>query len=298
VPRRSNDFQRLVYLVRVNLADGAKVTESKMMRDRLTKRFREVDVVIEGMVGHQPVVLAIECRDHKRVADVTWIDMMKTKHDRLNTHALFLASRMGFTPEAKDVAEKYGIELFSLEDVETADIPAMLGPGGSLWLKSVSITVEKVTARVAQVGNLAVESVATSPDNLLYLQDEAEFCQVRELVEGLLKSPHARDYLLVEAREEHVWFEFVWESPTDHEGRPLYMKKIDPDVFRPVECLRVVGPCKVEIGRFGIRHGQLGGVKVAWGGSTIAGRDALAVATITSSGEAKLSVNFSGPAQE
>lgn len=297
MPKRSNDFQRLIYLVRVNLADGAKVTESKMMRDRLTKRFREVDVVIEGMVGHQPVVVAIECRDHKRVADVTWIDMMKTKHDRLNTHALLLASRMGFTPEAKDVAEKYGIELFSLEDIETADIPAMLGPDGSLWLKSVSVTTEKVTARVAQSGDLAVETVVTSPDNILYLQDETELCQVRELVDRLLHSPRARDYLLLEAKEEHVWFEFVWEPPADHEGRPLYMKKIDPEVFRPVECLHVAGPCKVEIGRFGMSHGKLGGVTVAWGKSTIGGRDALAVGTITPGGEARLSFNFSGPAQ-
>lgn len=298
MPKRSNDFQRLVYLVRVNLADGANATESKMMRDRLTKRFREVDVVIEGLVGQQSVVVAIECRDHKRVADVTWVDMMKTKHDRLDTHALLLASRMGFTPEAKDVASKYGIELFSMEDIEAADIPAMLGPSGSLWLKSVSVTAQKVTARVAQVNDLAVETVATSPDNLLYLHDEAELCQVRELIDGLLNSPRARDYLLVEAKEEHAWFEFAWEPPTDQVGHPLYMKKIDPEVFRPVECLRVVGPCKVEIGRFGMRHGQLGGVKVAWGKSTIAGRDALAVVTITPSGEAKLSVNFSGPVQK
>jgi hypothetical protein len=297
MPKRSNDFQRLIYLVRVNLADGAKVTESKMMRDRLTKRFREVDVVIEGMVGHQPVIVAIECRDHKRVADVTWIDMMKAKHDRLSTHALLLASRMGFTPEAKEVAEKYGIELFSLEEIETADIPAMLSPSGSLWLKSVSVTVGKVTARVAQAANLTVETVSTSPDNLLYLQDETELCQIKELVDHLLDGPRARDYLLAEAKEEHVWFELVWEPPADHEGRPLFMKKVDPEAFRPVECLRVVGPCKVEIGRFGMRHGKIGGVTVAWGKTSIGGRDALAVATATPSGETKLSFNFSGPVQ-
>lgn len=74
MPKRSNDFQRLVYLVRLNLAEGAEVTESKMMRDRLTKRFREVDIVIKGKVGSQPVVVCVECRDHKRVADVTWLD--------------------------------------------------------------------------------------------------------------------------------------------------------------------------------------------------------------------------------
>ena len=106
MPKRSNDFQRLVYLVRLNLADGAKVIESKMMRDRLTKRYREVDVVIQGRVGSQRVVVCVECRDHKRVADVTWVDMMKTKHDRLDTNALLLASSSGFTQEAIDVAQK------------------------------------------------------------------------------------------------------------------------------------------------------------------------------------------------
>src|SRR4051794_9466219 len=110
MPKRTNDFQRLIYLVRVNLADGATVTQSKMMRDRSTKRWREVDVCIEGHVGSHPVTVSVECRDHRRVADVTWVDAMKAKHDRLDTNALVLASSSGFTPEARDVAKSYGIE--------------------------------------------------------------------------------------------------------------------------------------------------------------------------------------------
>jgi hypothetical protein len=296
MPKRTNDFQRLIYLVRLNLSEGAKVTESRMMRDRLTKRFREVDVVIEGKVGAQRVVVSVECRDHQRVADVTWVDMMKAKHDRLDTHVLLLASRSGFTPEARDVASKYGIELFTLEDIDDAKIPAMLGPDGYLWLKSVTITAEKVSIRVAQVGELPPETVATSPDNLLYIEDGSELYQTKELVDKLLKSPRARDYLLTEGNEEHRWFELVWEPPSDHEGKPLYMKKLEPVVLRAVESIRVVGPCKVEIGRFGMRHGRIGDVQVTWGKSTIAGKSAMAVATITETGEAKLSVNFSGSA--
>lgn len=297
MPKRSNDFQRLIYLVRLNLSEGAKVTESKMMRDRLTKRFREVDVVIDGKVGSQRVFVSIECRDHQRVADVGWVDAMKAKHDRLDTNALLLASRSGFTPEARDVASKYGIELFTLEDIDDANIPALLGPNGNLWLKSVTITAEKVSIRVAQVGLLAPETVATAPDNLLYLEDGSELCQTKELVDGLLKSPRARDYLLAEGKDEHRWFEFVWEPPTDQQGRPLYMKKLEPAVMRPIESIRVVGPCKVEIGKFGVRHGRIGDVQVAWGKTTIAGNSAMAVATITETGETKLSVNFSGAAQ-
>lgn len=296
MPKRSNDFQRLVYLIRVNLAEGAKVTESKMMRDRLTKRFREVDVVIEGKVGNHPVTVCVECRDHKRVADVTWVDMMKSKHDRLDTNALILASRSGFTPEARNVASTFGIEVFTLEDVESADIPRMLSSESPLLLKSVTISTQKVNVKVAKFGELSEENIATTPDNLIHLEDGSELCQIRDLVDRLLKGNHARDYLLKESKEDHVWFEFIWEPPSDHEGKPLFMKKIDPEVLRPIESIRVIGPCKVEIGKFGMRHGKIGNVKVTWGKSVVAGRDAMAVTTQSTDGMTKLSINFAGPA--
>lgn len=297
MPKRSNDFQRLVYLIRVNLAEGAKVTESKMMRDRLTKRFREVDVVIEGKVGNHPVTVCVECRDHKRVADVTWVDMMKSKHDRLDTNALILASRSGFTPEARNVASTFGIEVFTLEDVESADIPRMLSSESSLLLKSVAISTQKVNVRVAKFGDLPEENIATTPDNLIHLEDGSELCQIRDLVDRLLKGNHARDYLLKESKEDHAWFEFIWEPPSDHEGKPLFMKKIDPEVLRPIESIRVIGPCKVEIGKFGMRHGRIGNVTVAWGKSVVAGRDAMAVTTQLMNGTTKLSINFAGVAE-
>ena len=294
MPKRSNDFQRLIYLVRVNLAEGAKVTESKMMRDRLTKRFREVDVVVEGKVGGQDVVVSVECRDHKRVADVTWVDLMKSKHDRLDTNALILASRSGFTPEARDVADKFGIKVFTLEDIESSDLPALLAPGGELWVKSVTITAQKVTVAVPATEGLAAERVVANPDNLVYLQNGTEVLQVHEIVDGMLKSARSRDYLLSEGKEEHKWFEFAWEPPQAPDGKPFYLKKLEPAVLRPIDSIRVVGPCTVEIGRFGMRHGKIGNITVTWGKAAIAGRDTMAVATVDDGGKAKLSINVAG----
>jgi len=264
------------------------------MQDRLTKRFREVDVVIKGKVGSQPVVVCVECRDNKRVADVTWIDAMKAKHDRLNTHVLLLASSKGFTKQAEDVARKYGIELFTLEKQGTADMAGMLGPSGSLWHKTYSLYPDKVSIRVSQTGELPVETVATSPDNLLYLEDGSELCQVKELVDQLLKSEPLRDYFVREGKEEHKRFVLVWESPAENLGRPLYMQKLEPRVLRAVEFIRIVGPCTIEIGRFEMHHGRLGTVSVVWGKATIGGRDAMAVATKDESGETRLSINFKG----
>lgn len=294
MPKRSNDFQRLIYLVRVNLAEGAKVTESKMMRDRLTKRYREVDVVVEGKVGGQDVIVSVECRDHQRVADVTWVDLMKSKHDRLDTNALILASRTGFTPEARDVANKFGIKVFTLDDIEGSDLPALLAPGGELWIKSVTITAQKVTIAVPEAEALGAETVVANPDNLLYLEDGTEVLQVQQVVDAMLKSDRLRDYLLSEGKEEHMWFEFAWEPPEAPDGKPFYVKKLEPSVLRPVDSIRVVGPCTVEIGRFGMRHGKIGNVAVAWGKTAISGRDTMAVATVDSSGQAKLSINVAG----
>ena len=174
MPKRTNEFQKLVYLVRTNLAGDAKVTESKMLRDRITRKQREVDVCIEGRVGSQPVMVCVECRDHKRPADVQWVDALRTKHERLPTNVLLLASRTGFTPEARRVAESYGIETFALEDVADADFPALIGAHGTLWSKSVSITPTKVTARVPATNQMPEESVVLSQDNLLHLETGAD----------------------------------------------------------------------------------------------------------------------------
>jgi len=43
MPQRSNEFQKLVYLVKQQMAAGAKVTESQMLVDRITGTEREVD---------------------------------------------------------------------------------------------------------------------------------------------------------------------------------------------------------------------------------------------------------------
>lgn len=221
---------------------------------------------------------------------------MKAKHERLDTHVLLLASSKGFTKEAEDVARKYGIELFTLETQETADVAGMLGPSGSLWHKTFSLSADKVSIRVAQTGELPAETVATNPDNLLYLEEGGELCQVKELVDRLLKTEHMRDYFVREGKEEHNRFELTWEPPADHLGRPLYMQKLEPNVFRAVESIRIIGPCTIEIGRFGLHHGRLGSVHIAWGKANIGGHDSMAVATKDDSGETRLSINFKGAA--
>jgi hypothetical protein len=296
MPKRTNDFQKLVYLVRVNLAAGATVTESKMLTDRLTGRKREVDVCIEGAVGGQQVKVCIECRDHKRPADVSWVEALKSKHERLPTNALILASKSGFTPAARALADKLGVEALSFDDFEKTDFSTLLGSSSSLWAKTVTCSAKKVLVKVLATTTRPEENVAVMPDNLVYASDGAEICQIGLIITAMIKSPYARDYLLTKGDKEHVWFEFCWEPVRDHNGNPLFLKKIEPEMLRQIESIQIKGPCEFKIGEFGIRRGRLGAVQVAWGKPEILAPGTMLVATKDEQGAEKVSLSFAGKA--
>jgi hypothetical protein len=298
MPKRSNDFQKLVYLVRLNLAAGATVTESKMLPDLLTHRKREVDVCVEGHVGGHGVKVCIECRDHKRPSDVGWVDAMKAKHERLPTHALILVSRSGFTNEARDVAQRYGIEALALEEVEQADFQALLGATGSLWNKSVTLTAQKVIVRVVATPTLEAENVAVMPDNLVYASDGTELGPIAQLVQLMLYRPEAQRRFLSEGKQEHVWFELRWQPPRDTHGNPLFLKKLDPLLLREIEHITIKGPSQFRIEEFRLRRGTLGNIHLAWGKTDIFGKDALVVATRDEAGVEKFSFTLTGAPPE
>ena len=66
MPKRSNEFQRLVAMLTMLKSDGATVHESVEVMEIASQERREVDVVAFGKVaGHQSAVF-IECRDWKR----------------------------------------------------------------------------------------------------------------------------------------------------------------------------------------------------------------------------------------
>lgn len=82
MPKRTNLFQKVMHLAQVHLAADAVVTESKLLTDLVTTTKREVDICIETTIADHGVVVCIECRDHKRPADVSWVDAIKSDDDR------------------------------------------------------------------------------------------------------------------------------------------------------------------------------------------------------------------------
>ena len=111
MPKRSNTVQRLIAAVHADIGDGWDVKESVYLTNSVTRKPREVDIVAKYTIGPYPLILAIECRDHRRPADVSWIEAMATKHEYLPTSKLVLWSCSGFYKDAITTAKALKIEV-------------------------------------------------------------------------------------------------------------------------------------------------------------------------------------------
>lgn len=100
MPKRTNIFQELVAIIHSRLGSGWTVSESMLLPDGITGEPREVDVVARATVAGYDIYISVECRDHQRAADVTWVEGMAKKHEHLPTSKLVLWSRAGFTKSA------------------------------------------------------------------------------------------------------------------------------------------------------------------------------------------------------
>lgn len=122
MPRRSNEFQRLVMAIYGAMAkvEGGKVTESAVLHEP-NGTPREVDILLEASIYDAPLRIAVECRDRSRKSDIEWIDGLIGKYRDLPVHKVIAVSRRGFSVTAAEKAVATKIDLRSLEQCDDAD---------------------------------------------------------------------------------------------------------------------------------------------------------------------------------
>ena len=157
-----------------------------MMRDRITGEPREVDVVVRTKVGEHEVVVSIECVEHSRKADVSWIEQMITKHQALPTHKLVLVSSSGFTASALAKATALGIEALSLGAAEVVDWTVIVGKDDTLPVTWLENHLDRVTV-LLRVGDQSVE-LPFGPNTELLSKDGERSKTLGEVVYPVLQS--------------------------------------------------------------------------------------------------------------
>lgn len=290
MPKRSNQFQKLVFLLKKHLSENAIVNESKMLKDLITGAEREVDIHIETVISSHPVNVSIECRDHKRAANVMWVEEMKAKHERLPTNALVLISRNGFSREAIRLAKKYNIQTLTYKETTEEDIDRIFGNLDSIWSKVFTLTPNKVIVRLAATRKFPAEAITAFPNNSIYAANGRFIAVIRDLIEGWLKSGEIKEEFAKKGDQSHKSFFIGWQNPKNEAGKSLYLKKIKPSVLRRIEIIEARGACKFEVSRFPLRHGALGDVKFSWGEGKFIGKKVVLLASKDRRGNKRISI--------
>lgn len=292
MPRRTNAFQKLVYLAKLHLADGATVTESKMLRNVDTEAETEVDVCIEGICGGQPVTICIECVDRSRPVGPGWVNEMRGKHEGLPTHKLILASRKGFSKPALQLARKKNITTVHLDELDKTDCPDVGLLGVSFWTKSVDLKVTRVNVRVSATRDLPSEVVRAEPDLAVFSSERNVSGPISTLVNSIIRSEQINKQLMADATEEHHFFTVSADPPMDHHGNALFLEQSDSKVHREIERLDIVGECRFKIQQFSIKATKLDDTVVEWSEIIIGEHPAMIVASRDSAGKSKVSISL------
>lgn len=207
MPKRSNEFQRLVAMLTMLKSGGATVHESVEVMEIASQERREVDVVAFGKVaGHQSAVF-IECRDWKRPQDVQWVEQARTKFDDLGANVKILVSSSGFTKTALAKATRYGIKTITTGEVTPEFVGKVVNSADSAQYWHWVTLVQKAIVVITRDG---VTQQQELPGNVPILYaDGSEASMFEDLVNHVMR--------------QHTWAHDQWEEVA-RKGEELYGK--------------------------------------------------------------------------
>lgn len=278
VPPRSNLHQAVVYYIKKHLAPpDAEVTESKMLVDLDSGEEREVDVVVEGRVGDDPIVVSVEVQARGRRAGSPWVDEMISKHSRMPTNRLVLVSWSGFTEPARRKVDQQGGRVVALTpEVEpNATVPP-------LFYQEVTTTQERASLLIENGG--ARSWVSDVPINaILYGEPAMEaVCTLALLVNWFLNARAGKE--LTKQAYDHpdpdslTHFSFE-QTDLDALGIEICAHRGDTGEFHQVIGFSVSGPVTLRQQPVTFRPMRLGDTLFAMTEIQMGGRDAVWVLT-------------------
>lgn len=119
-------FEILAKEIQEKLFPLAEVKHNERIKGKLSGVLRQVDISMRTHVDNKELFTAIECKDYNRPVDVKDVETFLGLVKDVGAHKGAMVSYFGFTSAAKRVAEKSGLDLFRLIDVESIDWPVYL----------------------------------------------------------------------------------------------------------------------------------------------------------------------------
>lgn len=226
MPKRTNDFQQLVYLIQQQLRDreDAIVTQSKMLKDRNDGSKREVDIVVEFKVQGVPMILGFECTKGSRKPTRQWAEQLIKKHEHL-TDKLVLVANRPLTAGAIDVSQRHGVENVEVAKASATDWkdfidrwPNLIFAGFDFTLQSWRLDCEPGDG----IPNEREPLLITTKDGKSTPLEQALTAMLRD--HRLFGKPVMDQWfaLPVQQRKDEIWITFNFAPPPT---LPLWVKQ-------------------------------------------------------------------------
>lgn len=105
----------------LNAVAGAKVIPNASIQERISGVPRQVDVYVEIPTGPRVLRVGVEVRDKSSPVDLPEVEQLIAKLKKLDIDYGCVVSRAGFSATAKEEADRNGIELRTIAEVEHPD---------------------------------------------------------------------------------------------------------------------------------------------------------------------------------
>jgi hypothetical protein len=191
MPKRSNEFQRLVAMLTMLTSEGSTVYESVEVMEIASQKPREVDVVAVGKVAGHHSIVCIECRDQKRPQDVQWVEQAHTKFEDLGANVRVLVSSSGFTELALEKAARRNIKTITPGEVTPEFVGKIVNSAGRAEYWHWVTLVQKADVIITRDG---VTQQQELPGNVpIYCADGSEASMFEDLVNHVVQQ-HTRNH--------------------------------------------------------------------------------------------------------
>lgn len=118
--RKGKNFELLIEKIETLKNIGAEIKSPEFVLDSDTNTRREVDIGIR--FKNSPLFIAFECREHKNIQNIQFIEYLIAKKKSINADVLIAVSASSFTKPAKIKAFKNGIIIRNIENISAEDI--------------------------------------------------------------------------------------------------------------------------------------------------------------------------------
>lgn len=117
------EFETIIARLQTTFNKGATVARDEKLPGKLSGRSRQIDVCIRTKVGTENVLIIVECKKHKRKADVKAVESFIGVMKDVGAQMGIMVSNEGFSRSAYKRAKDENISLYRYQDTKNDDWP-------------------------------------------------------------------------------------------------------------------------------------------------------------------------------